>query len=138
VWIEEVTVVSWRSVRDPPFARAWWENRASVAKPATGVTPVVRLLDRLMIDRALRRLSGFPPHRTRIFEASSSRIFHEFTEVGLGQRVAEDRIRKIRGDQIHLSVWRGNLLRSLRIHSLHRIMLSRRRAKVQFCKGRFK
>lgn len=115
-------MASWRSARDPPFARAWWQTNSFVAKSVMGVAPVVRLLDRVMIHRALRDLCGFPPYRTLPSEATFSRIFHEFTEGGLGQRVDEDPIKNLLGDQLHLFVWRGNLLGSLRTQSLHRIL----------------
>jgi len=104
VRIEEFTRKSWCGVGRPPFERAWLAN-AFVAKAVLGLATTVGLLERLMIDRALRRICGFPLCRTLPSEATFSRAFDEFAEAGLGQRVHEALIKAHLGDQVigHLS-----------------------------------
>ena len=99
VRIEEFTAVSWCGVGRPPFERAWLAN-AFVAKAVLGLTTTVGLIERLMIDRALRRICGFPLHKTLPSEATFSRAFDEFAEGGLGQRVHEALIKEHLGDQL--------------------------------------
>ena len=99
VRIEEFTEVSWCGVGRPPFERAWLAN-AFVAKAVLGLTTTVGLIERLMIDRALRRICGFPLHKTLPSEATFSRAFDEFAEGGLSQRVHEALIKEHLGDQL--------------------------------------
>ena len=99
VRLEEFTAVSWCGVGRPPFERAWLAN-AFVAKAVLGLTTTVGLIERLMIDRALRRICGFPLHKTLPSEATFSRAFDEFAEGGLSQRVHEALIKEHLGDQL--------------------------------------
>jgi hypothetical protein len=104
VRIEEFTGPSWIGVGRPPFERAWLAN-AFVAKAVLGLATTAGLIERLMIDRALRRICGFPLCRRLPSEATFSRAFDEFAEAGLGQRVHEALIKEHLGDQLigHLS-----------------------------------
>jgi hypothetical protein len=104
VRIEEFTAVSWCGVGRPPFERVWLAN-AFVAKAVLGLTTTVGLLDRLVNDRSLRRICGFPLYRTLPSEATFSRAFDEFAAGSLGQRVHEALIKEPLGDQLigHLS-----------------------------------
>jgi hypothetical protein len=70
-------VVVW--VGRPPFERAWLAN-AFVAKAVLGLATTVGLIERLMIDRALRRICGFPLCKILPSEATFSRAFDEFAE----------------------------------------------------------
>ncbi len=99
VRIEEFTAVSWCGVGRPPFERAWLAN-AFVAKAVLGLTTTVGLIERLMIDRALRRICGFPLHKTLPSEATFSRAFDEFAEGGVSQHVHEALIKEHLGDQL--------------------------------------
>lgn len=99
VRIEEFTAVSWCGVGRPPFERAWLAN-AFVAKAVLGMTTTVGLIERLMIDRALRRICGFPLHKALPSEATFSRAFDEFAGGSLGQRVHESLIKEHLGDQL--------------------------------------
>jgi IS5 family transposase len=99
VRIEEFTAVSWCGVGRPPFERAWLAN-AFVAKAVLGMTTTVGLIERLMIDRALRRICGFPLHKALPSEATFSRAFDEFAGGRLGQRVHEALIKEHLGDQL--------------------------------------
>ena len=104
VRIEEFTGVSWGGVGRPPFERAWLAN-AFVAKAVLGLATTVGLIERLMIDRALRRICGFLLCKRLPSEATFSRAFDEFAEAGLGQRVHEALIKEHLGDQLigHIS-----------------------------------
>ena len=58
VRIEEFTQTSWCGVGRPPHERAWLAN-AFIAKTGLGLTSTVGLIERLTIDRTLRRICGF-------------------------------------------------------------------------------
>jgi hypothetical protein len=64
------------------------------------MTTTVGLIERLMIDRALRRICGFPLHKALPSEATFSRAFDEFAGGSLGQRVHEALIKEHLGDQL--------------------------------------
>ena len=99
VRIEEFTGTSWSGVGRPPFERAWLAN-AFVAKAVPGLATTVGLIERLMTDRALRRISGFPLGKKLPSKATFSRAFDEFAETGLGQRVHEALVEEHLGDQL--------------------------------------
>lgn len=104
VRIEEFTAASWCGVGRPPHERAWLAN-AFVAKAVLGLPTTVALLERLAIDRALRRICGFPLHRRLPSEATFSRAFDEFAQAQLAERVHEALIKAHLGDELigHLS-----------------------------------
>jgi len=104
VRIEEFTGKSWCGVGRPPLERAWLAN-AFVAKAVLGLATTAGLRERLMIDRALRRICGFPLCKRLPCEATFSRAFSEFAEAGLGQGVHKALIKEHLGDQLigHLS-----------------------------------
>ena len=62
VRIEEFTATSWCGVGRPAHERAWLAN-AFVAKAVLGITTTAALIERLQIDRALRRICGFSLHK---------------------------------------------------------------------------
>lgn len=88
VRIEEFTKATWCGVGRPPFERAWLAN-AFVAKAVLCLTTTAGLIERLIIDRALRRICGFPLCRKLPSEATFSRAFEEFAEKCLAERVHE-------------------------------------------------
>ena len=104
VRIEEFTRVSWCGVGRPPHERAWLAN-AFVAKAVLGLTTTVALLERLTIDRALRRICGFPVCKRMPSESTFSRAFDEFAQSELAERVHEALIKEHLGDELigHLS-----------------------------------
>ena len=104
VRIEEFTGSSWCGVGRPPFERAWLAN-AFVAKAVLGLNTTVGLIERLTIDRALRRICGFPRCKKLPSETTFSRAFDEFAQAGLGQRVHETLVKAHLGDELigHLS-----------------------------------
>ena len=59
VRIEEFVTLTWCGIGRPPSERAWLAN-AFVAKAVLGLTTTAGLIERLTIDRALRRICGFP------------------------------------------------------------------------------
>ncbi|NMG17854.1 transposase [Aromatoleum bremense] len=104
VRIEEFTATTWCGVGRPPCERAWLAN-AFVAKAVLGLTTTVGLIERLMVDRVLRRICGFPPCRKLPSEATFSRAFDEFAERCLAERVHEALIKEHLGGALigHLS-----------------------------------
>ena len=88
VRIEEFTETSWCGMGRPPHERGWLAN-AFVAKAVLGLTTTAGLLERLTIDRALRRICGFRLCKKLPSEATFSRAFEKFSQRGLAQRVHE-------------------------------------------------
>ena len=82
VRIEEFTEISWCGLGRPPHERAWLAN-AFVAKAVLGLGTTAGLIERLTIDRALRRICGFPLCKKLPSEATFSRAFEEFSRMGL-------------------------------------------------------
>ena len=87
-------------VRYGPTAheRSWLAN-AFVAKAVLGLTTTVGLIERLTVDRALRRICGFPLCRKLPSEATFSRAFDEFAQGRLAERVHEALIKEHLGHQ---------------------------------------
>jgi hypothetical protein len=104
VRIEEFTESTWCGVGRPPHERGWLAN-AFVAKAVLGLTTTVGLMDRLTIDRALRRICGFPLCKKLPSEATFSRAFEEFAEWRLAERVHEALIKEHLGSELigHIS-----------------------------------
>lgn len=104
VRVEEFTRSSDEAMGRPGHERAWLAN-AFVAKAVLGLTTTVALIERLTIDRALRRICGFPMCRKLPSEATFSRAFAEFAKSGLAERAHEALIDEHLGDRIigHLS-----------------------------------
>jgi hypothetical protein len=72
----------------PPHERAWLAN-AFVAKTVLGLSTTVALIERLKIDRTLRRSCGFAPCKKLPSESTFSRAFEEFAQGRLAERVHE-------------------------------------------------
>lgn len=104
VRIEEFVSSSWRGEGRPPHERSWLAN-AFVAKSVLGLTTTRGLIERLTMDRALRRICGFPLRRKLPSESTFSRAFDEFAEARLAERVHEALIRDHLGDELigHIS-----------------------------------
>jgi hypothetical protein len=104
VRIEEFTDSTWCGVGRPPCERAWLAN-AFVAKAVLGITTTVGLIERLTIDRSLRRICGFPLCKKLPSESTFSRSFDEFSVARLAERVHEALIKEHLGDELigHLS-----------------------------------
>ncbi len=104
VRIEELVASSWCGEGRPPHERAWLAN-AFVAKAVLGLTTTVGLIERLAIDRGLRRICGFALHRKLPSEATFSRAFAQFASDKLAERVHEALIQTHLGDRLigHIS-----------------------------------
>lgn len=104
VRIEEFTESTWCGVGRPPHERAWLAN-AFVAKAVLGLTTTAGLIERLAVDRALRRICGFPLCKKLPSEATFSRAFEEFAEARLAEHVHEALIKAHLGDELigHIS-----------------------------------
>jgi hypothetical protein len=98
VRIEDFVAASWCGVGRPPHERAWLAN-AFVAKAVLGLTTTAGLIERLTMDRALRRICGFPPCKKLPSEATFSRAFEEFAEGRLAERVHEALIQEQLGEE---------------------------------------
>ena len=104
VRIEEFVAASWCGVGRPPHERAWLAN-AFVAKSVLGLTTTAGLIERLMVDRSLRRICGFPQCKKLPSESTFSRAFEEFAEGKLAERVHEALIEEHLGETLigHIS-----------------------------------
>lgn len=104
VRIEEFTGSSWVGVGRPLLERAWFAN-AFVAKTVLGLGTTAGLIERLAIDRALRRICGFSMYGKLPSEATFSRAFDEFAQTRLAERVHEALIKGHLADELigHIS-----------------------------------
>lgn len=104
VRIEEFTQSTWCGVGRPPHERAWLAN-GFVAKAVLGLTTTAGLIERLTIDRALRRICGFALCKKLPSEATFSRAFEEFAQGRLAERVHEALIKEHLGSELigHIS-----------------------------------
>jgi len=83
--IEEF-VPAWHGIGRPPKDRSALAN-GFVAKAVLGLATTVALIDRLTVDRALRRICGFSRWKKLPDEATFSRAFTEFAQSRLAERV---------------------------------------------------
>lgn len=74
--------------------------RAFVAKAVLGLDSTVALIDRLYVDRPLRRLCGWNSRPAVPSEATFSRAFAEFAAGDLPGRVQETIVKRALGDRI--------------------------------------
>jgi len=104
VRIEEFTKSAWCGIGRPPAERAWLAN-AFVAKSVLGLGNTRMLIERLQIDRSLRRICGFSMYVTLPSESTFSRAFEEFATSCLAERVHEALIKEHLGEQLigHIS-----------------------------------
>ena len=101
--IEEF-VPGWQGVGRPPRERGALGN-AFVAKAVLGLTTTTALIERLSMDRALKRICGFARWKKLPDEATFSRAFDEFAQLKLAERVHEAVVKEHLGEQLigHLS-----------------------------------
>lgn len=104
VRVEDFTHASQCGVGRPRFERGWLAN-AFVAKAVLRLPTTAALIERLTIDRSLRRICGFPLNRKLPSEATFSRAFDEFAQAKLAERVHEALIKEHLSDELigHLS-----------------------------------
>jgi len=101
--IEEF-VPAWHGIGRPPKDRSALAN-SFVAKAVLGLTTTVALIERLTVDRALRRICGFPRWKKLPDEATFSRAFAEFAQSRLAERVHQALIEAHLGTELigHIS-----------------------------------
>jgi hypothetical protein len=104
VRVEEFVESTGGGVGRPPHERAWLAN-AFVAKAVLGLSTTTGLIERLKIDRALRRICGFVPFKKLPSGSTFSRAFEEFAQERLAERVHEALIQEHLGEELigHLS-----------------------------------
>jgi len=102
--VEEFVADTWCGLGRRPHTRAWLAN-AFVAKAVLGITTTVGLIERLAMDKALRRICGFSPYARLPSEATFSRAFAEFAKARLGERAHEAMIKEHLGGELvgHIS-----------------------------------
>lgn len=104
VRIEEFVESSWCGVGRPPHDRGALAS-AFVAKAVLGLTTTTALIERLKVDRALRRICGFSMWKRVPDPSTFSRAFDEFTQAKLAERVHEALVRQHLGQTLigHIS-----------------------------------
>ena len=104
VRIEEFVGSTWGGCGRPEHDRGMLAN-AFVAKAVLGLPTTARLIERLAVDRALRRICGFSMWKKLPGESTFSRAFAEFAEAGLAERTHAALVRETLGDRLagHIS-----------------------------------
>jgi Transposase DDE domain/Transposase domain (DUF772) len=104
VRIEEFVASHWGSIGRPAYDRGALAS-AFVAKAVLGLTTTTALIERLKIDRALRRICGFSIWKRLPDPATFSRAFDEFAKATLAERVHEALVHKHLGTSLigHIS-----------------------------------
>jgi hypothetical protein len=102
--IEEFISTTWRGCGRPEHDRGMLAN-AFVSKAVLGLTTTVGLIERLAVDRALRRICGFPMWKKLPDESTFSRAFAEFAADGLAERTHAALVRETLGERLvgHIS-----------------------------------
>jgi len=102
--VEEFVKSTWCGVGRIPHDRYALAN-AFVAKVVLGLVTTTGLIERLTIDRALRRICGFPMWKKVPSESTFSRAFTEFAEAKLAERVHDELIKTYLGKELigHIS-----------------------------------
>lgn len=104
VRIEEFVRSTWNGIGRPPHDRQMLAS-AFVAKTVLGIKTTVGLIERLAIDKALRRICGFPRFKKLPSEGCFSRAFAEFAEDNLAERAHKSLVKEHLGDSLigHIS-----------------------------------
>ena len=104
VRIEEFAAKTWQGIGRKPHDRGALAS-AFVAKAILGLATTASLIERLTMDRALKRLCGFSMWKRVPDEATFSRAFAEFAEAKLAEQVHEALIKHYLGDTLigHIS-----------------------------------
>jgi hypothetical protein len=104
VRVEEFVQSTWGGIGRPPHDRQMLAS-AFVAKTVLGIKTTVGLIERLVIDKALRRICGFSMNKKLPHEACFSRAFAEFAEANLAERAHESLVKEHLGDSLigHIS-----------------------------------
>lgn len=99
VRIEEFIGSTWCGMGRPPRDRAALAS-AFVAKAVLGLTTTTGLIERLTVDRALKRICGFSMWKRLPDESTFSRAFAQFAEDGLAERAHAALVKETLGDRL--------------------------------------
>jgi len=104
VHIEEFVGSSWGFCGRPEHDRGMLAN-SFVAKAVLGISTTAGLIERLAMDRALKRICGFSMWRKLPSEATFSRAFAEFAKAELAERTHAALVKEMLGEQLigHIS-----------------------------------
>ena len=104
VRIEEFVSATWSGCGRPEHDRGMLAN-VFVAKAVLGLPTTTGLIERLAVDRALRRICGFPMWKKLPGESAFSRAFAELADAGLAERTHAALVRETLGDKLvgHIS-----------------------------------
>lgn len=104
VRIEEFVSDQWQGIGRKPHGRGALAS-AFIAKAVLGLNTTAALIERLTMDRSLKRLCGFEMWKEVPNEATFSRAFGEFAQAKLAEKVHEALIKSYLGDSLigHIS-----------------------------------
>ena len=104
VRIEEFVGSTWQGCGRPEHDRGMLAN-AFIAKAVLGLSTTAGLIERLVVDRALRRICGFPMWKKLPDESTFSRAFAKFAADGLAERTHAALVRETLGKHLigHIS-----------------------------------
>ena len=104
VRIEEFVSSTWGGCGCPEHDRKMLAS-AFVAKAVLGISTTCGLIERLAIDRALRRICGFSMWKQLPSESTFSRAFAQFAGAGLAERTHAALVKETLGEQLigHIS-----------------------------------
>lgn len=102
--IEEFVSSTWSGCGRPEHDRGMLAS-AFVAKAVLGISTTAGLIERLAMDRALKRICGFSMWRKLPSESTFSRTFAEFAEAGLAEHTHAALVKETLGEQLigHIS-----------------------------------
>jgi hypothetical protein len=102
--IDEFVRLTWSGIGRPPHDRAALAS-AFVAKAVLGLTTTAGLIERLTVDRALKRICGFAMWKKLPQESTFSRVFTAFAIDGLAERAHAALVKETLGDSLvgHIS-----------------------------------
>lgn len=132
-WLELDAVLGYAGRRcGPPERSRLALAQAFVAKAVLRLGQTKQLRERLLADSALRRLLGFESRYSLPSEATFSRAFREFAQMGLPQKIHEALIRAHLGSTLI-----GHIARdSTAIHARERCVFTAKPVKVPRPRGR--
>lgn len=102
--IEEFVSSTWGGCGRPEHDRGVLAS-AFVAKAVLGISTTAGLIERLAMNRVLKRICGFSMWRKLPSESTFSRAFAEFAEAGLAERAHVALVKETLGEQLigHIS-----------------------------------
>jgi hypothetical protein len=118
-----------------PQLERWSMARAYCAKAVLGFECTSELLDRLKVDRKLRRICGLRPWKSLPSAATFSRAFAQFAKDGLADKAHKDLIQSALAGQIIGAVSRDSTAITAR-EKPARLEVAAKAAKIPYKRGR--